>query len=89
MVSYKYYQEDGDITLKLDTALGEMCDGVGLPLSSTNYYDFRYPNANRIMIVVDGQWVEGTNTFDIKIPMAPKLAVLDSALIAGIGNMEN
>ena len=68
MVSYKYYQEDGDITLKLDTALGVMCDGVGLPLISTNYYDFRYPNANRIMIIVDGQWVEGTNTFDIKIP---------------------
>jgi hypothetical protein len=68
MVSYKYYQEDGDITLKLDTALGQMCDGVGLPLISTNYYDFRYPNANKIMIIVDGQWVEGTNTFDIKIP---------------------
>ena len=69
MVSYKYYQEDGDITLKLDTALGEMCDGVGLPLISINYYDFRYPNANRIMIIVDGQWVEKSwNTFDIKIP---------------------
>jgi hypothetical protein len=68
MVSYKYYQEDGDLILKLDTALGQMCDGVGLPLISTNYYDFRYPNANRIMIIVDGQWVEGTNTFDIKIP---------------------
>ena len=69
MVSYKHYQEGGeDVVLKLDTALGEMCDGVGLPLISTSYYDFRYPNANRIMIIVDGQWVEGTNTFDLMIP---------------------
>ena len=69
IVSYKHYQEDAeDVILKLDTALGQMCDGVGLPLISTSYYDFRYPNANRIMIIVDGQWVEGTNTFDLMIP---------------------
>jgi len=69
IVSYKHYQENAeDVILKLDTALGQMCDGVGLPLISTSYYDFRYPNANRIMIIVDGQWVEGTNTFDLMIP---------------------
>ena len=68
IVNYKNYLENGDITLKLDTALGRMCDGVGLPMIHVNYYDFRYPNANRIMIIVDGQWVEGTNTFDINIP---------------------
>jgi hypothetical protein len=45
-----------------------MCDGVGLPLIRTDYYDFRYPNANKLMIIVEGKWVEGTDTFDIKIP---------------------
>jgi hypothetical protein len=68
MVNYKNYMENGDITLKLDNALGRMCDGVGLPLFYTTFYDFRYPNANKLMIIVDGQWVEGTDTFDMKIP---------------------
>ena len=68
MVNYKNYLENGDITLKLDNALGRMCDGVGLPLFYTTFYDFRYPNANKLMIIVDGQWVEGWDTFDIKIP---------------------
>jgi hypothetical protein len=63
-----------------------MCDGVGLPLSSTNYYDFRYPNANRIMIVVDGQWVEGTNTFDIKIPS--DVRVYDRSYTHWLGDSE-
>jgi len=45
-----------------------MCDGVGLPLFYTKFYDFRYPNANKLMIIVDGQWVEGWDNFDIKIP---------------------
>ena len=68
MVNYKNYMENGDITLKLDNALGRMCDGVGLPLFYTKFYDFRYPNANKLMIIVDGQWVEGWDTFDIRIP---------------------
>jgi hypothetical protein len=45
-----------------------MCDGVGLPLIRTDYYDFRYPNANKLMLIVEGKWKEGTDTFDIKIP---------------------
>jgi hypothetical protein len=68
MINYRDYLEKGDITLKLDTALGKMCDGVGLPLFYTNYYDFRYPNANKLMLIVEGKWKEGTDTFDIKIP---------------------
>ena len=68
MVNYKNYMENGDITLKLDNALGRMCDGVGLPLFYTKFYDFRYPNADKLMIIMDGQWVEGWDTFDIKIP---------------------
>ena len=68
MVNYRDYLENGDITLRLDVALGKMCDGVGLPLIRTDYYDFRYPNANKLMLIVEGKWKEGTDTFDIKIP---------------------
>ena len=68
IIDYQNYKENGDVTFKLDTALGRMCDGVGLPLFYTTFYDFRYPNANKLMITVDGQWVEGWDTFDIRIP---------------------
>ena len=34
----------------------------------SEYYDFRYPNADKMMIVVDAQWTEGTDTFKIKLP---------------------
>ena len=68
IVNYKNYLENGDVTLKLDIALGRMCDGVGLPLFYTKFYDFRYPNANKLMIIVEGKWEEGTDKFDLKIP---------------------
>jgi len=53
---------------KLEDAIAKMCDGVGAPLIDTKYYDFRAPNANRLMIIADAQWTDGTDTFDIKIP---------------------
>jgi hypothetical protein len=34
----------------------------------SEYYDFRYPNADKLMIVADAQWTDGTDTFNIKLP---------------------
>jgi hypothetical protein len=62
-----------DITrTKLKDAVVKVCDGAGVPLnwSYRKYYDFRAPNANRMMFVTGAQRVgyELSSTFKIKIP---------------------
>ena len=44
------------------------CNAAGVPIRNIKYYDFRYPNADKLMIVADAQWTEGTDTFNIKLP---------------------
>ncbi|MHC1600133.1 MAG: hypothetical protein ACXQS5_04850 [Candidatus Methanospirareceae archaeon] len=67
MIDYKDY-EGNEVNTKLADALIKMCDGTGVPLIYTNFYDFRYPNANKLMIIAEGKWEEGTDKFDLKIP---------------------
>ncbi len=38
---------------KLKDALKKVCDALWVSLPTLNYYDFRYPNANKIMIIAD------------------------------------
>ena len=38
---------------KLKDALKKVCDALWVSLPTLNYYDFRYPNANKVMIIVD------------------------------------
>ena len=62
-----------DIThTKLKDAVVKMCDGVGATLnwSYKKYYDFRAPNANKMMFVTGAQRVgyERSSTFKIKLP---------------------
>ena len=38
---------------KLKDALKKVCDALWVSLPTVNYYDFRYPNANKIMIIAD------------------------------------
>ena len=65
--------DGGEITTtKLEDAISEMCTCVEIsytPIKSNiKYYDFRYPNANGLMIIVDRIDVPGTDTFEFKIP---------------------
>jgi hypothetical protein len=59
-------------TTKLEDAISKMCTCVEIPYqqikSDTNYYDFKYPDANRLMIIVDRMDVYGTDKFEFKIP---------------------
>ena len=45
-----------------------VCTAAGVPIRDPKYYDFRYPNADKLMIIADAQWTEGTDTFKIKLP---------------------
>ena len=67
------YDGGGEITTtKLEDAISKMCTGIEIPYqqvkSKIKYYDFKYPDANRLMIIVDKMDVHGTDTFEFKIP---------------------
>jgi len=75
IINWFVYQHPNprDIThTKLKDAVVKMCDGVGATLnwSYKKYYDFRAPNANRMMFVTGAQreGYEMLSTFKIKIP---------------------
>jgi len=38
---------------KLKDAIKKVCDALWVSLPTVNYYDFRYPNANKVMIIAD------------------------------------
>lgn len=38
---------------KLEDALQKVCDTLWVSLPEVNYYDFRYPNANRVQVIAD------------------------------------
>jgi len=69
ILDWEDYDTDEKITgTKLEDGINAVCAAAQVPSKDIKYYDFRYPNANRLMIVADAQWSEGTDTFNIKIP---------------------
>lgn len=56
------------ITTKLEDTLAVVTSQAGVPftISNTTYYDFRYPNANRLMFVVE--WTTNWDSFEINLP---------------------
>jgi len=65
MVDSSAYSNTGAIRTKLEAGLGIMCSqiGRGLP-ADVKYYDFRCPNANKLMIIGDKE----DGKFEINIP---------------------
>ncbi len=50
-------------TTKLEAALMQVTTAAGVSIGDVNYYDFRHPEAEKMMIVIDH------DSFNIKIPM--------------------
>ncbi len=57
------YDKTGAVSTKLEAALKLMCDQLGKLLPDVKYYDFRYPDANNLMIIADKD-----AEFKVKIP---------------------
>lgn len=57
------YENTGSVGTKLEIALRLTCDSIGKILSDVKYYDFRYPEANGLMVIADKN-----GEFKIKIP---------------------
>ena len=64
------WRHDGSGNLagsKLEDAMQKICTALSVTLSAVKYYDFRYPEATDIKILVDEKHA-GTDTFRFKIP---------------------
>jgi len=62
-----YYYTGGPIsTTTLRKAVGKVCTQIGGTTTGLKYYDFRYPDATKMMIIVES--TTGTNFFKVTIP---------------------
>ena len=69
IVDWEDYSTDERITgTKLEDGVSVVCNAAGVPIRDLKYYDFRYANADKMMIIADALWSSGTDTFDIKLP---------------------
>ena len=70
IIDWEDYGTDEKITgTKLEDGISVVCNAAGVPMKNIKYYDFRYPNANRLMIVADAIWTtHTTDTFNIMLP---------------------
>jgi len=70
IIDWKNYSV-GPMTLagsKLEDALTKVCTAMYLSLPAVNYFDFRFPAAENIQIIVDEQINDGSNNFNLEIP---------------------
>jgi hypothetical protein len=68
IIDWRVYNSSGRSTLstKLESGLSVVAQPVGVTPTGITFYDFRYPNANRLMLVVD--WTQDTDTYQVNLP---------------------
>lgn len=68
IIDWKAYEVSKQISgSKLENALKKVCDAMLVPPGEIKYYDFRYPSATHMLIVVD-ETSGAEDTFRILIP---------------------
>ena len=69
IVDWEDYSTEEKITgTKLVDGVSVVCNAAGVPIRDLKYYDFRYANADKLMIIADALWSQGTDTFNVKLP---------------------
>jgi len=72
IVNWEYYSTNEQlINTKLSQGINEVCSNAGVLKGDIKYYDFRYPNANEMMIIAEAIWEGSTgeiDSFDITLP---------------------
>lgn len=64
---WKSYNGGTSISTKLEKTITVIADEVGISFMGATYYDFRYPNANRMMLIAEAL-DSGGNEFTVKLP---------------------
>jgi len=68
IIDWKQYSSEGINTTKLERGIVAITDGLGTAIPYTKYFDFRYTNAEKIMIITDEGPNDGGEAFRLKIP---------------------
>ena len=69
IIDWKEYYSVPEITsTKLSDAIEIVVLEMLLPPPDIKYFDFRYPDATKMMIVTDEKFVDGTETFNLMVP---------------------
>ena len=68
IIDWRLYANTGRnyLSTKLESALSVVALPVGVSPSGISFYDFRYPNANRLLMV--GDWTQDTDSFQVNLP---------------------
>jgi len=91
IVDWNNYGQDGVIKgTKLDTAIDIVSKAAGVYVTTQRYYyDFSYPDANKLMIVIGGRWSAETSTFNLKLPSSFTFYEYSYSLYTGYGGGTN
>lgn len=57
------------IETKFDNVLSIVAATIGTPLPSVTYYHFNYPNATDLMLIAEAQYGEGSDSFEVELPV--------------------
>ena len=68
IIDWLDYSGGAITSTKLEDALVKVTNVLAVEMPYTNYYDFRYPEATKIMIVTDEKTGSGTESFKMLIP---------------------
>lgn len=71
ILDWNDYGQDGKIRgTKLEIGIIAICNAASVPTKDVKYYDFRYPDTNKMMIAAEAMWSSGRGeeTFSIKLP---------------------
>lgn len=68
IIDWAQYRAQGTLGTKLEDAVALAAAQMGYSLPPITYYDFRYPNANKIMIIIDEEPNTATETFLLTLP---------------------
>jgi len=67
---WRVYHDGGrtSISTKLENTIALLASEAGLVFSSATYYDFRYPNATHLMLIVEWAYYWGTDSCEVSLP---------------------
>lgn len=72
IIDWRAYDTNGAtaITTNLENAISTIVNALGVSLTTATYYDFRYPNATRLMLIAEAQAGQSNDAFQINLPEA-------------------
>jgi len=68
IIDWHYYTGAKLSKDKLQAGLKKVCNALGITANNLNYYHFQYPQANKILIIIDSQKGPSENIFTYTIP---------------------